>query len=148
MPVRNFHNLRRLHHVAHLLAVRADVLHQRRSRLAGDVGEVFNPPPVPLHGMLDDVIPLFCGVHFQGYRLGVFMQDFDSTASRMHHHAVKSAVTHQDVAAASEDEKRQRAPCGKHQGTAEILQRSGMGEIPRGSADFESGVGLQRFRLF
>ncbi len=91
---RNVHHPRRLHDVAHLLAVGADVLYQRRPRLPGNVGEVFNSPPVALHGVLDHVIPCFAGVHFQGHRLGVFMQDGDAAASRMHHYAVKARVTH------------------------------------------------------
>jgi len=75
------------------------------------------------------------------------MRNLESTASRVHHHALKTAVTHQDVAAPAEDEKRQPELDGEVRYFAELLHRSGSREIARRSADFEGGVRLQRFRL-
>jgi hypothetical protein len=60
----------------------------------------------------------------------------------MHHHPLKAAVTHQDVAATSEDEERQRVLAGQLQGSPEFLQGTGKGKIPRRPAYLEGSVRL------
>ena len=92
----------------------------------------------------DQRVPDFGGMNLQRDRLAIFAYSLDSTPGRMHDHAVKSSVAHENVTAPTQDEEWQLLLCRELHSLTEILHGNGQSEIARRPTNLERGVGLQR----
>ena len=101
----------------HLLAVRADVLHRRRARRAGDAGQRLDPGQLLLDRVPDDVVPGRArrdGQRRTGARGRV--GHLDAAAHVAHDDAVEARVGDQQVRAAADAPaaaRRRRRPRGR-----------------------------------
>src|SRR5436309_519004 len=136
-------HLGRFEDVAQLLAVGADVLHERRAGLARNVRQVFDPPPAALDRKPHHVVPGFRRFRAEQDLFAVSGPAVQPPARRMKDQPVEAAIAHHYVAAAAQDENRGAVLSRESAGGAELLRRADLGEIAGGPADFESGVGFE-----
>ena len=121
------------------LTVGTDVLDGRAADGAGDAGHALYAGEALLNGVLHEVVPGFAGADGEE----ILAEVVDSADFDLEDEAGKARIGYEEIAAAAEDEQRERVILRPSDGLRDVYRAVGFREETGRAADFEGGEGGQ-----